>query len=158
MKNRYTPLTLIVAVLVIAAASGFLFAPPVEESPVRVVMDNSGGRVIFSHAKHVEDLGYDCADCHHDNIGQDKPLACVTCHPVAFDKKFRSEHQKNFPDKKACLRCHDEVPTGPLAKEDRPDTENIPLLSDAFHQQCMGCHEQDGGPYGADSCYKCHAR
>ncbi|WP_320009347.1 cytochrome c3 family protein [Maridesulfovibrio sp.] len=158
MKNRYIPITLIVAVLAVAAAAGFLFPPAVQESPARVVMDNSGGRVIFAHSVHAEEYGYECSDCHHDDIGQEKPIACGTCHPVAFDAKFRVEHQKNFPSDQACLRCHDEVPSGPLAEEDKPDTSSIPLRAEAFHSQCMGCHESDGGPYGEDSCYDCHAR
>ncbi len=122
------------------------------------MLDNSGGRVIFTHVTHTEDFGYECSDCHHDEIGQDKPLPCGSCHPKAFDEKFRKAHQKNFANTEACLRCHENVPTGPLAEEDRPDTENIPLRSEAFHTQCMSCHENDGGPYGENSCYTCHAR
>ncbi|WP_432735301.1 cytochrome c3 family protein [Maridesulfovibrio sp. FT414] len=158
MKNRYIPITFIVAVCMIAAVAGFLFPPAVQENPARVVMDNSGGRVIFTHFTHAGEYGYECATCHHDDIGQDRPIPCGSCHPAAFDAKFRAEHQKNFPNTEACLRCHDEVPTGPLAEEDRPDKDNIPLRADAFHGQCMSCHENDGGPYGPDSCYECHAR
>jgi hypothetical protein len=29
----------------------------------------------------------------------------------------------------------------------------------AFHEQCMDCHEREGkGPYGENSCFKCHIR
>lgn len=45
MKNRYIPITFIVAVLAVAAIAGFLFPPAVQENPARIVMDNSGGRV-----------------------------------------------------------------------------------------------------------------
>ncbi len=158
MKNRYIPITAIVVVLSIAAAAGFLMPPASQEVPARVVMDNSGGRVIFTHLYHTEDYGFACADCHHDEIGQDTPIACGSCHPPAFDEKFRAEHQKNFPTEEACLRCHYDTPEAPLAEEDKPDTDFIPTRADAFHGQCMSCHEEMGGPYGDDTCYECHAR
>jgi len=158
LKQRYIPITVIVAILAALAVAGFAVPKKVQDVPSRAVMDNNGGRVIFSHQTHAEEYGFECTDCHHDDIGQEKPLACGTCHPKAFDEKFRTEHQKAFPNTDACLRCHDEVPNGPLAEADRPDTESIPLRADAFHTQCMDCHEENGGPYGADSCYQCHAR
>ncbi len=160
MKNRYIPITVIVAALCVAAAAGYvLFPEGKREVPVRVVMENAGGRVIFSHQAHIQEYGFECTDCHHDDIGQDTFLACGTCHPKAYDEKFLAEHQKNFPDKEACLRCHDEIPEGPtLPVEDRPSTEDIPLRIDAFHSQCMSCHEENGGPTEDDSCYECHAR
>jgi hypothetical protein len=158
LNRRYTTIILIVAVLSIASVVGFLIPSVVQENPARVVMNNSGGRVIFTHFKHADEFGYECADCHHDDIGQEKPIACGSCHPKAFDEEFKTQHQKNFPSEEACLRCHSEVPTGPLSDEDKPDTENIPLRADAFHQQCQSCHESDGGPYGKDACYECHAR
>ncbi|WP_321514672.1 cytochrome c3 family protein [uncultured Pseudodesulfovibrio sp.] len=121
-------------------------------------MDNAGGRVIFAHLTHVKDYGYECADCHHDDIGRAFPVACGNCHPVEFGEKFRSEHGRRFADDIACLRCHVERPSGPLVAEERPIIEDIPLRADAFHQQCMQCHEENGGPYGDDTCHECHAR
>jgi hypothetical protein len=158
LKNRYIPIITISVVLALVAAVGFLIPPAVQDAPTRVVLDNSGGRVIFNHLTHVDDYGLECSDCHHDDIGQDTPIACGNCHPAAFDKKFKAEHMKNFKSDEACLRCHDEKPTGPLSEEDRPDIESIPTRSEAFHKQCMSCHEDMGGPYGEDSCYECHAR
>lgn len=158
LKKRYFSITAIVAVMFLVALSGYLRLQAKHDVPARVIMDNNGGRVIFTHQAHAQDYGFECADCHHDNIGQDQPLACGSCHPSAFDEKFRVEHQKTFPNDEACMRCHSETPTGPLAKEDKPDTEIIPTRADAFHNQCMSCHEESGGPYGKDSCYDCHAR
>ncbi len=158
MQKRYFQIAVIVAVMLAVGVVGYL--TPVEEQdvPARVVMDNTGGRVIFTHQSHAEDYGYDCTDCHHDDIGADRFISCGSCHPTEFNEQFRADHQKAFPSDEACIRCHDDVPTGELAEEDRPDIENIPLRADAFHSQCMDCHEKDGGPYGEDSCYQCHAR
>lgn len=160
MKNSYIPVTVIVAALCLAAAAGYvLFPREKEEVPTRVVMENTGGRVIFSHQVHAEEYGFECTDCHHDDIEQETFLSCGTCHPRDYDDTFRVEHQKAFSSEDACLRCHDDIPEGPtLAVEDRPYTEDIPMRLDAFHGQCMTCHEENGGPTEDDSCYACHAR
>ncbi len=158
MDKRYIPITAIVAAMLLVAGAGYLMPRTGQDVPARVVMDNNGGRVIFSHQAHARDYGFECADCHHDGLGREQPLACGSCHPPAFDEKFRAGHGKAFPDDEACLRCHYETPQGPLAAEDRPDTGSIPVRAEAFHRQCMNCHEESGGPYGEGSCHACHAR
>lgn len=159
MQRKYIPITIIVAVLAAAAVTGFLMPAPAPETPVRVIMDNTGGRVLFTHQAHADEYGFDCTDCHHDDTDEDTFLACGTCHPRAFDETFRKEHQKAFESKDSCLRCHYDIPEGQtLPEEDRPYTEDIPLRLDAFHGQCMTCHEEYGGPTEEDSCYECHAR
>lgn len=157
-NNKYIPIAAIVAVLLVSAVALLLWPEERRADPVRVVMDNAGGRVIFTHLTHVEDYGYDCTDCHHDDIGQASPVACGNCHPPEFGDGFRTGHASRFESDEACLRCHDEKPVGPLKAEDRPSTEDIPLRADAFHRQCMQCHEENGGPYGDDACNECHAR
>jgi len=114
---------------------------------------------VFSHRMHADDYGFDCADCHHDGMESGNYLPCGSCHPKEFNDEFRKNHQKAFPDKEACKRCHGDIPSGKILTEDEePDIESIPTRGEAFHQQCMGCHEENGGPYGEDSCYECHAR
>ena len=158
LNKKFVPIAVILVVFLGVAVAGYVHVPAEQDVPARVVMDNNGGRVIFTHAVHAEEYGAECDDCHHDDIGHDVSLACGTCHPAAFDEQFRAEHAAAFPSEEACLRCHDDVPQGPLAEEDRPSVEDIPLRADAFHAQCMSCHEENGGPYGEDSCYECHAR
>ena len=157
LNKRYVPILAIVVALVAVAVVGFLLPEEKQDVPARIVLDNAGGRVIFTHGSHVEEYGFDCADCHHDDIGQDKPIACGTCHPAAFDKTFRAEHQKAFPSDQACARCHGDVPQGKLTDEERPDIDSIPTRAEAFHKQCQSCHEENSGPYGQDACYECHA-
>ncbi len=56
----------------------------------------------------------------------------------------------------ACSRCHAGAPA-PDRPPDRPDVTHVPLRADAFHGQCLGCHEQMGaGPSGEKSCNACH--
>lgn len=158
LQRRYIPITSIVAALFAVAIFGYFSSPEAQEVPARIILDNTGGRVIFAHQPHANEYGYDCTDCHHDDIESDTFLSCGSCHPTEFNDAFRATHQANFSTDAACLRCHDETPEGDIAKEDRPDASNIPLRAEAFHEQCMSCHEEDGGPYAEDSCYQCHAR
>lgn len=161
MHKRYVPIAVVVAVCIVVAAVGYLLPQDSPDAPTRVVMENSGGRVFFTHQLHAEDLGLACEDCHHDGLVEEgaKPLPCATCHPKEFDDEFRLKHQKSFPSNDYCERCHYTEPSADMPDEDRPDTDMLPLTGDAFHWQCMGCHESMGaGPYGDESCTECHAK
>ncbi len=139
------------------ALAVYLTPATARDNPTRVILDNNGGRVIFAHAVHASEYGYECTDCHHDDTDQKRPLACSACHPAAHDQEYRIGHQRSFSTETACLRCHDAAPHAPLVDSERPDAECIPLRADAFHGQCIECHAADGGPDG-DDCSTCHAR
>lgn len=158
MQNRYFIISAIVALLFAGAVVGYAIPVEKQEVPARVILDNTGGRVVFAHKVHAEEYGFDCEDCHHDGVDGETYLPCGACHPTEFDERFRADHPKAFPDREACLRCHDVVPEGPLSAEERPDAEFIPVRGEAFHALCVGCHEENGGPFGDDACYQCHAR
>ena len=116
-------------------------APP---EPIRIMYYTNAGRVLFDHQTHASVNGYalNCLDCHHLHGGEEiAPVACGTCHPGG--KKVTK-----FPE--SCFDCHDDA-----AEIENPD---ILKRSDAYHQQCIGCHEQYGagpGP-GPKNCSKCH--
>ena len=90
-----------------------------------------------------------CATCHED-LFEKKTKGCADCHDqkktydrlpgdgiVKLDKKFAN-----------CAVCH-AAPAGKL----------IPGRMEAFHAQCMGCHENiDRGPRGKDQCGQCHTK
>lgn len=158
LNNRYYLIAAIVAACFALAIAGYILPATPNKAPARVIMDNTGGRVIFTHQFHAEDYGFECTDCHHDDIEAENYLSCGTCHPAEFNVQFRTDHQSSFPNEEACLRCHDDKPAGELSEDERPDIANIPLRADAFHSQCMDCHAENGGPYDDDSCYECHAR
>lgn len=63
-------------------------------------------------------------------------LECLDCH-----HDMEEEGEKAA----ACGECH-----FPEADED----EDAPKRSDAFHQQCIGCHEDDGT--APAKCEECH--
>lgn len=172
VQSRYTTIRILCALLAAVALVGYLLPEGVgsrlsggsSDLPPRILLDNGGGRVIFTHAAHAEDYGFDCVDCHHDDAGDpQQPVPCGTCHPKEFDARFAAEHRYAFPSQGYCLRCHYDQPDmdaapGSMAEEDRPDKEFIPTRMDAFHAQCMDCHRDMGaGPYEDDECSVCHA-
>lgn len=159
MQNRYVPIAVTVALLLAVALYGYATPVSRPDVPPRVVLDNSGGRVFFDHGAHAEDYGYECTECHHDGVEGRRPLPCGTCHARNFDEAFARTHADSFPNREYCARCHDVEPAPGLSKDDLPDKDLLPLRSDAFHGQCLGCHESvDAGPYGEDSCTTCHAK
>jgi len=159
LQKRYYPIAVVAVALCAVAMIGYSQPPKAQEVPPRVLLDNNGGRVIFTHAAHAQDYGYECADCHHDGVEGARPLPCGSCHPAAFDENFKANHAKAFPSRDYCGRCHDTDPVPGMPAEDRPDPDMLLTRSDAFHGQCMGCHKGlDAGPYGEDSCATCHAK
>jgi hypothetical protein len=65
-------------------------------------------------------------------------LSCGDCHHTLSEGEYENAE--------ACSACHD------------PDegTEDTPKLEDAFHRQCIGCHQQFGA--GPVECAQCHVR
>ncbi|MGE4551879.1 MAG: cytochrome c3 family protein [Desulfovibrionaceae bacterium] len=134
----------------------------------------------FDHAAHQAILDKDCQACHHGPDIEPEPMACNNCHGDKADGKAPAlrdaAHQR-------CASCHEDE-TAPAAMKcgfchKVEDTRRqvfrtpppacgschtqpavpLPNRSDAFHKQCMGCHEQTGkGPWGQDACNRCHFR
>jgi hypothetical protein len=118
MKNE-TALAYAVAFVLLAAGivcyAAFPERPP--EVPIRIMFENTAGKVLLDHKGHASEEGYGiaCKDCHHD-----------------------IEEEGAKPE--ACSSCHD------------PDAEI--KLPEAFHKQCIGCHEEGGS--GPVECSGCH--
>lgn len=61
-----------------------------------------------------------------------------------------------------CADCHHELEAGEIegaeacgaCHEAESDDEDMPNRSDAFHQQCIGCHQDYGS--GPEECAACH--
>lgn len=107
--------------------------------------------VEFSHAMHVELLGDDsCATCHHHTVGT--PLVdenCKRCHATSLEA-----------DSAACRDCHSVKRFGAEYLEEMEMNINLyhedkPGLKGAFHQRCLGCHQEMDAPV---DCNACHAR
>ena len=131
---------------------------------------------------HHKDTGIEpepqnCADCHEagaapthrpaepgtpPNLADAVHARCITCHEDLFAKKVNG-----------CASCHDVKPMREQPAEARSKVS--PLYADcvvcheaggdklllgrmdAFHKQCMGCHESAGkGPFKKGQCAQCH--
>jgi hypothetical protein len=136
------------------------------------------GKLVYSHDDHAEQYASSCTDCHHDTDIEPEPGACNQCHGEKADgatpslreavhAKCQSCHadmyEKNL---KGCNECHELLPgkadgPQPTCNSCHYDTDATPLphRMDAFHDQCMKCHEEVGaGPFGEKSCTRCHTR
>lgn len=84
-----------------------------EEPPETVEYTPKYGQVTFTHMIHVEEYGFDCGDCHHEDLegGMSK---CTNCHEppkkalhkncVGCHKKLKNEGKDTGPVK--CRECH----------------------------------------------------
>ncbi|WP_272700735.1 cytochrome c3 family protein [Desulfovibrio sp. Fe33] len=158
MQNRYFTISVVVALLFAGAVAGYAIPAGKTGATSRLILDNTGGRVIFTHEVHAGEYGLDCGDCHHDGVEGQGYRPCGACHPAEFDEGFRVGHAKAFPGREACPRCHGDQPDGQPFPGRVPDMSSLPARGEAFHAQCRGCHEANGGPFDEDTCYQCHAR
>jgi hypothetical protein len=143
------------------------------ESPVRVMFHALGGNVLFDHQTHSDAYNLDCDDCHHAyKKGQkEMPGHCGACHQK--DNEYRQAlGEKGFFNHKVhsedygleCSQCHHDYvagkpgglePCGDCHLRDSGD-ESILNYMDAFHRQCIGCHEEMGLSPGKTECAGCH--
>ncbi len=141
----------------IMALAGFLLLPALpsgaEGIPPQTVEIASLAEyyegVAFDHAMHI-DLAEDCSTCHHQTTGtpmQDKN--CGRCHNNVKPSTVT-----------ACHKCHSPEPFSADTLRAKELDVNLyhrdkPGLKAAYHQNCLGCHAEVGGPTG---CQDCHQR
>ena len=100
-RKKYLPISIILILLMIVALSGYLSAAGDRETSVRILIDDCGGKVVFSHLAHQNGYKISCVKCHHEKGGdQADYIACGLCHPVDFDKNYIGNHKNFFSDKK----------------------------------------------------------
>ena len=143
LKERKLAYFLAGILLVMGIICYAAFPVKAPEVPIRIVFNAVAGNVLFAHQTHASATGYGiaCQECHHHPPGDEvEPIACSACHQIP-------EEGQKAPQ--ACLDCHDITEV--------EDTEFI-KASDAFHMQCIGCHEEFGkGPgEGPQHCSACH--
>ncbi|ADU62354.1 MAG: cytochrome c family protein [Pseudodesulfovibrio sp.] len=187
MQKRFLPILILTGILFVAALIGYLIPARTKEPPVRILLDNKGGKVIFTHQAHAAMEGRACNDCHHTSAQDDQsPPACSSCHVRTFDEAFAADHQQTL-DQKQCAACHhteatidnfshddhaDDYAAGDCQSchhdatvEPKPQScdnchgkrEDIPSLKEANHTRCASCHE-DLFAKGITGCAACHAR
>ncbi len=99
--------------------------------------------VEFAHKKHHEEYKISCGDCHHDKDG--KPLA---------DLKAGDDVQK-------CEACHTRAKAKTADKTFQGKYKKKPIdimhLESAIHENCIGCHKEQGLKVGT-KCGDCHKK
>ncbi|MDA8160395.1 MAG: cytochrome c3 family protein [Desulfobacteraceae bacterium] len=118
------------------------------DAPEKVTIDSLVdlyGPVEFNHKQHTEMAA--CPDCHHHTLGM-APTRwnCIKCH--ANSKEV---------DTISCGSCHprDRFGSQYLSTLDNPELyhKEKPGLKGAYHLNCVGCHQEKGGPTGCEDCH-----
>ncbi|MBI5557123.1 MAG: cytochrome c3 family protein [Deltaproteobacteria bacterium] len=105
--------------------------------------------VSFDHDMHIEAVSDNCSVCHHHSAGTPPTDAtCIPCHLKSAET-----------DSAACNACHVNEPFSSASLEASASNPLLhhkvkPGLKAAYHQNCLGCHQETGGPVG---CQDCHA-
>lgn len=185
MKQQVKSIFLFSIALVVVALAAYALPTPAQPLPHRLLLPNTGGRVVFTHAAHVAMPGSACERCHHDlNIPErelsaeqkrDPALvfACGECHGTKETPGFKESHKARFAARNdggaSCVACHH---TESLPEEPAPLTPQavekllfagcqechtaIQGRMDAFHASCAGCHEKVKKGPAAKACQQCH--
>jgi len=188
LQKRYLPIAIITGLLCLVAIVGYSLPQKEKGRPVRLLLDNKGGKVIFTHASHNETMSEDCGLCHHYTADTKHPPKCSVCHLKKFNDNFKKTHQQTM-DKKVCGSCHHAESTIALFDHAAHIEDYVPDDCQACHhdpsiepvaQACSHCHEQPGDEEipslmkashdkciqchedlfmeGSEGCQKCHAR
>ncbi len=148
MSRRYLPVFLAAGILFVAAVVGYLIPASSDGPPPRILLENAGGKIILTHAAHIESQGGDCAKCHHTTGDNPAPPKCTTCHVKKFDETFITDH-KNTIDKALCVSCHH--PTASIDKFSHDDH-----AGDYTGKDCQSCHHGKGIEPEPTACSNCH--
>lgn len=114
-----------------------------------IVSPSALGEVRFPHSLHAEELGFECADCHHetdaarlvmphDDYFEDFWIDCRVCHHQADEPKAPQ----------SCGSCHH---ASPASTADETLSAKV-----VIHRSCWGCHDSGTGQEAARSCGFCH--
>ncbi len=166
-SRRAAGLAALVLTFVAGVAGYAAFPAPKPKEPVRIFMTGSGGSVLFSHKDHYSLKSYGpaaCEECHHtQNMDPRTAVSCNECHDAgnpaySRDKFNHKAHAGQYVS--ACADCHKALyPAGSEPRDCRgchkADSDAFgPKTMDAFHGQCIRCHEKAGrGPTACDRCH-----
>lgn len=152
MQRRLFPIAILTGVLLLTAAMGYLIPASSEGPPVRILLENKGGKVIYAHKEHIGIQDNDCASCHHTTSNDETPPACSQCHVKQFDETFVATHQATLPESQ-CSACHHQKANIEKFSHDDHTEEYSPDYCQACHhdesiepepQACSNCHTSEG--------------
>lgn len=128
--------------------------------PETIRWPSAVGEVVFSHRMHAEDLGAECASCHHGIMAKGLNLPhpgyfegfwvnCKSCHS---DGATNTQAAVGAPNAgmQVCGSCHP-------SRTERPNVEML-TTKVAIHRSCWGCHAEGRGAEASAQCTFCHQR
>lgn len=136
--------------LALGAAGAASDAPGAPPPDGEIVSPSPIGEVRFPHAMHAEELGLECAECHHETDAaelrmphqeylEDFWIDCGSCH-----------RKGDAPaEPRGCGECHH---ASPASNADETLSAKV-----VIHRSCWGCHESGRGEEAGRSCGFCHA-
>jgi len=150
MGTRRKRLLTLAAAALFTTAGAFHAAAQGPEGEIRLdSLADLFGPVVFDHAMHVE-LAGSCGACHHHTTGEapENPV-CARCHQAGEEASAV-----------ACKDCHaskrfSAAYLAEVASDPHRYHTGRPGLKGAYHQKCLGCHQESGAPSG---CVDCHQR
>ena len=115
-KKEKTVAYVVAGILLLVAAVCYAAYPAkAPEQPIRLMLKNIAGNVLFDHKEHTSDKGYGlkCTECHHDmdKEGQ-KPSPCGECHKAQEGEGEGPLRSDAFH--KQCKGCHEDGGQGPV--------------------------------------------
>lgn len=148
MQRRYLPIAILTAILSVAALAGYLIPAQSEGPPVRLLLENKGGKVIFAHGAHVDYEAGQCATCHHTSGDEQQPPKCTSCHVATFDAAFKESHPERIDDR-YCISCHH-------PKADIGNFDHDVHAMDYTGEYCQSCHHDESIEPEPQQCSNCH--
>ena len=98
MPRRYVFVTVFCCLMAVVAVVGYTH-DSTGGTPVRLLLENAGGRVVFDHQRHAEDYKVACETCHHESgKPRENVQPCGACHGIDFGGSFREDHVAAFAD------------------------------------------------------------
>ncbi len=117
---------LAIVLFVVGVISYAAFPAKTPDPPLRLMLKNIAGQVLFDHKTHTADSGYgiSCRDCHHNlEEGETQAPSCtLECHEVVSEDPDIPNRLDAFHLQ--CINCHKQFEAGP---QDGPE-------------ECTACH------------------
>lgn len=152
MQKRYIPIAVFMGCMALVALVGYAIPTPTAAVPTRILLDNTGGKVIFDHKVHADSYNIECQKCHHENTTERQNVqSCGTCHGIVFDAAFKQNHAKKINDLPSCVTCHH--------LEFKPAPWGHDAHAKDYGLDCRQCHHEnkDIEPE-PQNCASCHQK
>lgn len=139
------------AALLLIASATVADDPDMPCPDAEIVSISAVGEVRFPHCLHVDEIGFECSECHHETDATGLRLP----HEAFFDE-CRSNcdacHAEGVSPvaPQGCSACHG---TSPIASA--ADTMSAKV---AIHRNCWSCHDSGTGMEATKNCDFCHDR